>query len=356
MRSRVYFIPVKDSGDPVSTVRKIKILLEESRILDIVKNGYKVAVKMHFGEEGNTGFVRPEYAKVVCDGVTAKGATPVLSDTNTLYKGRRTSSKDHIKLAGEHGFTKKSTGADVVIPDEHIKGSIVELKAPGRFVKTAKVARFFVESDAIIAISHFKGHMMSGFGGAIKNIGMGCATRDGKLAQHCDISPVVYKDRCTGCGACVKICPEGAVKLINKKSGIDVSRCIGCAQCIAVCPTSAMFINFGVGREMQEKMAEYAATLLKEKRALAAFLNFAVKINKECDCWGMENPSIAPDVGILASLDPVAIDKASFDLVKKACGRDIFAEAHPDQNAMVQLNCARDFGLGSLEYELVELK
>jgi hypothetical protein len=355
MKSRVYFVAVKDSDEGRAIRDKLKRLLEESRVLDFIRKENEVAVKAHFGEEGNTGFVSPDYVRVICDGIVSKGAAVFLSDANTLYRGRRLNSRDHLELAHEHGFTKEATGVDVIIPDDTKKENAVDIQINQKFIKTAKITRLFMEADAFIAISHFKGHILTGFGGALKNIGMGCATREGKLAQHCDISPVVYADRCTGCGECEIVCLAGAIRIENNKSVIDSSKCIGCASCMAVCPTMAMFVDIEAGDKVQEKMAEYALAVLGEKKNKAGFLNFAVKINKECDCWGMENQRIAPDVGIFASLDPVSIDKASFDLVNKACAKDIFKAAHPGQDGIKQLKYAQEIGLGNLDYELAEL-
>jgi len=355
MKSKVYFIPADASDNIQSLSLKVKELLEKSNLLDFIRKEDKTAVKIHFGEEGSTGFVRPEYAGVVCRKILDRGASAFLADANTLYRGKRLNSGDHLALAKEHGFTKETTGVDIVIPDDDKPEDRKEIPINRKFIKIAKVAGIFIEADAIVAVSHFKGHILTGFGGAIKNIGMGCATREGKLAQHCDISPVVHLDKCIGCGKCAAICPAGAIHIENNKSVIDKTKCIGCASCMAACPTMAMFIDFAAGDQTQYKMAEYCLAVLKNKKAKAGFINFAITVNKECDCWGAENPRIAPDVGILASLDPVSIDKASFDLVNKASGKDIFRAAHPEQDGMKQLEYAWEIGLGSLDYELIVL-
>jgi len=241
------------------------------------------------------------------------------------------------------------------IPDDFNPQDTATVEINRRLIKKAEVARFFLEADALVAVSHFKGHILTGFGGAIKNIGMGCAVRKGKLAQHCDASPVVHTDNCKGCGECETVCPTRAIRIENKKAVLDKSKCIGCASCMAACPAMAMFIDFAAGDKVQEKMAEYAFAVLKDKKEKAGFINFAVRINQECDCWGMDNPRIAPDVGIFASLDPVSIDKASFDLVNKTCGKDIFQAVHPKQDGLKHLRHAQDLGLGSIDYELIEL-
>ncbi|MCM8796386.1 MAG: DUF362 domain-containing protein [Candidatus Omnitrophica bacterium] len=357
MKSRVYFIAVNNVDTAVDIKIKLTQLLLDSRILGFVNKGSSVCIKMHFGEEGNTGFVKAEYVRLIVDYLLSKGAQPFLSDTNTLYKGRRTSSAEHLRLAAEHGFKRELIGAKVIIPDEKIKADIQEIEIGGRFIKTAKIARVFLDADVLIGIAHFKGHIMTGFGGALKNIGMGCASREGKLAQHSDLAPYVAMEKCTGCGECVKVCPVSAISLKKNKSHIDNAICIGCATCIAVCPFSAIDVHWDKGGELiQERMVEYAKSVLKDKKDSCAFINFAIKITKECDCLAKDDPRISPDIGILASQDPVSLDKACLDLVNKACGKDIFKEVHPQRNGFKQLEYAERLGLGSLDYELIQIR
>ena len=359
MKSKVYFIAVSNHDDKKATTEKFNCLLGESRLLDFVRKNEVVPVKMHFGEEGNTGFVKPEYTRCVCDGLAKKGARPVLTDTNTLYRGRRLNSKGHKALAYEHGFTEEAAGAPVVIAEGNER---VDIK--GKFIKQAMLAKLFCQTSSIVAISHFKGHVMSGFGGALKNLGMGCASREGKLAQHSDMSPFVRFKNCTGCGECENVCPVKAITITDNpltslgagKSNINSAKCIGCSSCIAVCPHNAIDVRWERGAEnIQEKMIEYAAAVLKGKKEKSAFFNFAVKITKECDCLAKDDPRIAPDVGIFASIDPVSIDKACFDLVKEASGKDVFKEAWPERDWSKQLNHARDMGIGNLDYELIKI-
>ena len=352
--SRVFFSDMR-AGHKENLFDKIAKLLTLAGLDQTVAEGDLTAVKIHFGEEGNTGFINPQHVRVVCAAIINRGAKVFLSDANTLYRGKRLNSKDHLEIAYKHGFTKEVTGVDVIIPDDNKKEDKIEIPVDLKFIKVAKIARVFIAADAFVAVSHFKGHILTGFGGTIKNIGMGCATREGKLAQHCDLSPVVHVDKCIGCGECAIVCPVKAIRIENKKSVIDKTKCIGCASCLAACPTMAMFIDFAAGDKTQGKMTEYCLAVLKEKKEKSGFINFAIKINKECDCWGVDNPQIAPDLGILASLDPVSIDKASLDLVNKANGKDIFKAVHPDQDGMKQLNYAQEIGLGSLDYELIEL-
>jgi uncharacterized Fe-S center protein len=355
MKSTVYFVAVKDADDIQGVNGQLKKLLEKSKVLDVIHKKDRVGMKMHFGEAGNINFVRPAHVRVICDEVKRKGGIATLSDANTLYRGRRLNAADHQVLAREHGFTKKAIGLDVFIPDEKKETDIAAVQINQKHIQTAKVARLFIDCDAIVSIGHFKGHALTGFGGAIKNIGMGCATRDGKLAQHCDASPMFYTDRCKGCGECALVCPSAAITIESEKAVLDRTKCIGCASCVAACPNMAIFIDFEAGNAVQEKMAEYALAVLDNKKGKSCFLNFALRISQECDCWSYKNPRIGPDVGIFASLDPVSIDKASFDLVNQASGTDIFKKAHPKEDGMKQLRHAQAIGLGSMEYDLVRI-
>lgn len=356
MKSKVFFVRL-DRADTRDSIRqKVSLLVDKSRVLSCVETGDLTAVKIHFGEEDNTGYVDPSYAGEICRHVLQRGGVPFLSDTNTLYRGRRTNSRDHRQLALEHGFTDARTNAELDIPDDGVPENTVEIPLNLKYTKTAFIALPFVNARALIGIAHFKGHLVTGFGGALKNIGMGCATRKGKLAQHSDIAPFVIKNNCRACLSCVEVCPAKAVELRDGKSYVDSAKCIGCASCIAACRYAAIDLDWEAGgSRVGPKMTEYAKAVLDTKKGKAAFFNFANHITAECDCLAKDDPSIAPDVGILASSDPVAIDKASLDLVLKEAKRDVFKEAHPGRDGMRQLEYAAGLKLGSLDYELTEV-
>lgn len=357
-KSRVHFVSVDDSDAKEAVKTKFARLLDGSDVFDFVRPADKVAVKVHFGEEENTGFVKPEYIKLACERILKKHAEPVVTDTNTLYKGRRSFTAEHLELAREHGFTDEAVAAPVVIADDTEEGMSPDVRIDQRFIKVAKVAPLFKRCDAIVSIAHFKGHLMTGFGGALKNIGMGCASREGKLAQHSDVAPFVNIKDCTGCAECEKVCPVQAISAVDAESHvkINISECIGCASCIAACPSHAIDVHWEEGAgNIQEKMVEYAKAALLGKEKKSAFVNFAIKITKECDCLAKDDPKISPDLGIFASLDPVSTDKASVDSIVRVCGKDIFREVHPLRDWSKQLEYAHRIGLGSLDYELVIL-
>jgi uncharacterized Fe-S center protein len=354
--SKVWFIPVDDGSDIPFSAERLRMLLQRSVFPKLVSKGTRAHIKLHFGEKGNTGFVRPAIVNEISGTVKEKGGTTIISDTNTLYRGRRIKSADHLALAREHGFTDTATGGTVMIADEQDPSSVLSVDVNGRYVTTAKILRCYTEADLLIGVAHFKGHLVTGFGGAIKNIGMGCATRQGKLAQHSGMAPFIIQKKCIGCGACRDVCPVGAITVSDGKASLDAETCIGCASCIAACRSSAVEINWrGGAAVMVERMVEYAcATLGNCKKKV--FINAVYHITAECDCLAKDDPRIAPDVGFFISSDPVAVDQASYDMVcSRAGGFDPFRKAHPQRDSLRQLDYAERMGLGVRRYELVKV-
>lgn len=313
----------------------------------------KTAIKVHFGEKGNTRFVNPEYIKPILAELKKLNNDHFLTDANTLYKGMRTNAKDHLKIAREHGFGRLKT--KIIIADGKEGDDYKEVNIDKKIFKKVKIAKEIADSDSLIAISHFKGHALFGFGGALKNIGMGSGSRAGKLEMHSKISPSVDKEKCIGCGMCVKNCNVDAITMDerSKKANIDPKKCIGCAKCIAVCPQKAIRIPWhgASEKQVQKRCAEYAFGAVKGKKTV--YFNFINNITKGCDC-AKDSDIIAKDIGIMASIDPVAIDQASYDLVKKENKKDIFKKVNHVDGKMI-LKYAEKTGLGKRKYNLVDI-
>jgi len=332
-----------------------------------------VAVKLHFGEAGNTASIRPQYVRKVVDRLKELQAKPFLTDTNTLYVGSRTEAYSHLVTAFENGYAREITGAPIIIADGLRGNNSAQVAVDGQHVKTAHLASDIYNADGLVVLTHFKGHELSGFGGTLKNLGMGCASREGKLEQHSDISPKVTPKQCIGCGECIEWCRGGAITLRKdgerRKAVIDPERCVGCAECILSCPQGAIRIQWNQSIPVfMEKLVEYAAAALKDKRDKSVFMTFVTDVSPMCDCTPFSDRAIVPDLGILASTDPVAIDQAAVDLVNgapgnpisslsgaMASGEDKFRALYPDVDWLHQLEYAEEVGLGSREYSLVNL-
>ena len=326
-----------------------------------------VAVKLHFGESSETGHVRPRFLRRVVDWLLKRGARPFLTDCNTLYRGARSDTVTHLRTAAEHGFTYAAVGAPVVIADGLHGTSEVRLPVKGRHVREAPFGADLVKADSILSVAHFKGHELSGFGGAIKNVGMGGASRAGKLDQHSTTRPYV-RPNCIACGTCASWCPADAIA-VAEKAVIDPEKCIGCAECIVVCPEKAVSIRWNESTDVfQRKMVEYLAALVATKPGRMGYVNFITDVHPLCDCYGTAKVPIVPDLGVVASLDPVAIDQASYDLVNEAPlakgsdisqnyrrGGDKFRDLHAEVDATEQLRYAEELGLGTRDYQLIEI-
>lgn len=366
--SKVYFADLRASikeNLPAKVVR-----LADTLGLDrIVPKRGLVAVKLHFGEKGNTAYIRPNFVRQVVERVKSLGAYPFLSDSNTLYAGTRSDSVSHLTTAIENGFAYSVVNAPIIIADGLRGASYASVRINREIVKTAYIGTDIAEADGIISLAHFKGHELSGFGGTIKNIGMGCASRRGKMVQHSDLSPKVTRKKCVGCGMCVEHCSQSAISLKDEKAEINPEKCIGCGECILICGNQAIDVRWNTDIALfQKKMVEYTLAVLKGKEGRAAFLNFLTQVSPACDCYGHSDAPIVADLGILASTDPVAIDQASVDLVNrqkalegsslannKEAGEDKFKGLYPKVDWGVQLEYGERIGLGKRDYELITI-
>ncbi|MBW2140416.1 MAG: DUF362 domain-containing protein [Deltaproteobacteria bacterium] len=369
MKSRVFAIDSR-AGYKENAFGKLNRLLDAVGVDKGIKAQDLVALKLHFGEKGNTGFVSPLFVRQVVDKITALKAQPFLTDANTLYGGTRNDSVNHLTTAIQNGFAFAVAGAPLIIADGLKGTSATQVQVDLKHIQTAYIAMDIVEADALISLAHFKGHELTGFGGTLKNLGMGCAARRGKLVQHSNLSPKVKSKHCEACGDCVKSCAHSAISFVEtgkkKKARIDPEKCIGCAECILVCPNQAIRVQWNKSvPQFMEKMVEYTAAVLKNKNGKAFFLNFLTHISPVCDCVPHTDAPIVNDVGILASTDPIALDQASADLVNQQAGlpgvcpeagmkpgKDKFRALHPDADWTIQLDYGEKIGLGSRNYDL----
>ena len=362
--SKVYFTDMSTTFSE-NLLKKFRRLIDTAGLGEIDFEKKFVAIKIHFGEYGNLAYLRPHYARVLAEYIKEKGGIPFLTDCNTLYVGSRKHALEHIETAYINGYTPYATGCQVIIADG-LKGTDEALiPIDGEVVSEAKIGRAIADADIIISLNHFKGHEEAGFGGALKNLGMGSGSRAGKMEMHCDGKPTVKTAKCRGCGMCSKICANNGIYYEDKKAVINHDTCVGCGRCIGVCNFDAIVPTFGQSEEMlNKKIAEYALAVVKDKPNF--HINIAVDISPYCDCHAENDIPIVPNVGMFASFDPVAIDIASADGVnampvnpqsilgrKEQCCKDHFINTHPNTNWKVQVEHAEHIGLGSTEYELV---
>ncbi len=307
----------------------------------------RTVIKTHFGEDGNTRYVKAKFIKPIVDLLLKNGCDTSISDANTLYKGRRVKGSEHKQLAIEHGFG--DLRIPIVIGDGEDGNEEYRVTIDGKHFHEAWIGEAYKDCETVILVNHFKGHIMAGFGGAIKNAGMGMASRKGKMAMHASVNPTVRQDACTACGACKKVCDHDAIE-IDGKASIDPQACVGCAMCISACPTGAIDVPWGAStcEQLMERTAEYATAALQGKKVIC--INFAIDITKHCDCRP-DSEIIADDVGVFFSTDPVAIDNACFEKLKEKIGTDVFKK-ETNVEGLVMIKHAEEVGLGSVDYSL----
>jgi len=369
MASKVYFADLRADVHE-NLQQKLTRLMKTAGMGDIDFQDKFVAIKLHFGEPGNLAFLRPNWARTVADFVKERGGKPFLTDCNTLYVGGRKNALDHMDSAMLNGFNPMTTGCQIIIADG-LKGSD-EVEVPvvgGEYVKNAKIGRAVMDADVFISLTHFKGHEEAGFGGCLKNIGMGCGSRAGKMEQHNAGKPHVAQNHCIGCGQCRKICAHGAPIIENGKAHIDHDKCVGCGRCIAVCPKDAVRIDWDESTtNLNCKIAEYTKAVVDGRPCF--HISLVIDVSPNCDCRPENDMAIVPNVGMFASFDPVALDMACVDAVNaqtplrgsaaddahaKAHVHDHFQRLHPDTNWRSCLEHGEKIGIGTREYDLIKI-
>ncbi len=372
-KPKVYFTDFRVEVG-TSLLQKLKTLCIAAGIKKMDMEGKFVAIKMHFGELGNMAFLRPQYAKVIADLVKEQGGFPFLTDCNTLYPGSRKHALEHMDCANLNGFNTVTTGCQIIIADG-LRGTD-EVEVPvknGEYVKAAKIGRALMDADIVISLTHFKGHEVTGFGGAIKNIGMGGGSRAGKMEQHSSGKVSVNEELCRGCRRCAKECGSNAISYEGNKAHVNQNICKGCGRCIGACSFDAISNDqWDAGDRLDRKMAEYAQAICQNRPCF--HVSLAMDISPNCDCHGDNDAPILPNIGMFASFDPVAIDQACVDACQKATPlpnsqlgdnlakpdwhhhHDHFMDSNPNVHWKETLEHAEKIGMGSREYELVKLK
>ena len=375
MKSQVFFADRK-TGSGKSLLDKLDALLDRAALKEKVREKDLVAIKLHFGEKGNTAFIRPFFVRRIVEKVKRHKGKPFLTDTNTLYAGTRSEAVSHLTTAYQHGFAYSVVDAPVLIADGLRGNSAIKVRIDKPLFKTVSIAHDISMADVLLCVTHFKGHELAGFGGALKNLGMGCASREAKLSQHSNISPKVKEKSCASCRRCLQWCPADAISMITPEvekkrevALIDPKKCIGCGECILTCPTGAIVIRWNETATLfQKKMVEHAYGAVQKKKGKAIYLNFLTEITPACDCNHFSETPIVNDIGILASEDPVAIDQASVNLVNGEegnrgsklpknwnSGEDKFRAIYPEVDWSIQLAYGEEIGLGTRAYELIKV-
>ncbi|MBN1142106.1 MAG: DUF362 domain-containing protein [Deltaproteobacteria bacterium] len=367
MKSTVFFADTQ-SGPNENLHDKVVRLMEEAQIGALVRPGDLTAVKTHFGEKGGHAYVRPTFLRCIVDRLKRCGAAPFITDSCTLYPGERKEAVSALRCGIENGLAFAVVGAPLILCDGLRGHSGRKVAVRGEILSEVEIGEAILDADSMVVVSHFKGHELTGFGGAVKNLGMGCSSRLGKMDQHSSVAPRVSEEACTACRRCLKACAHGAI-LMEGKARIDPARCVGCARCIGVCPEKAIRIQWNESSDLaMKKMAEYALGAMDGKQGKALFINFIMQVSPECDCYGFSDAPIVPDIGIVAGADPVAVDQAAADLVNaspglpgtalksgREPGGDKFRGVHPAIDWETTLAHGEKIGLGSRRYELVRL-
>jgi len=369
MTSKVYFTDMS-TNDRNNLLDKVNSLMDAAGFDEIDMKQKYVAIKLHFGEYGNLSYPKPQYVRVIADRVRKNGGIPFMTDCNTLYVGMRKDAVEHLHCAELNGFNSVTTGCQTIIGDG-LKGSDdVEIPIEnGVHCETAKIGRAIADADIIITLNHFKGHEITGFGGAMKNLGMGCASRRGKMELHTSGKPAINADKCMGCRKCSSVCAHDALQMDGRKMTLDGSRCVGCGRCIAMCPFDAIYSQFDEKMDIvNAKIVEYTKAVIAGKPNF--HITLITDVSPLCDCHTHNDMPIIPNVGIMASYDPVALDLASIEMAQKqpmipgsvlyresdgSKPKDIFAIVNKGTHWQSHFEHAERIGMGDGSYEIVRV-
>jgi uncharacterized Fe-S center protein len=355
-KSKVFFTSLT-AGDRTKEIEeKLLKLCDAVGLASRIDKTDLVAIKMHFGERGNVTHIQPKLIRPLVKFITKIGAKPFLTDTTVLYKSPRSDAISHLRVAHEHGFTIDKVGAPVIIADGLVGDAEDDVAIPGKLFKTVSLAREILKANALIVVTHVTGHMACGLGGTIKNLGMGLASRKGKMRQHSAIKPEVIDSKCTACELCITWCPEAAITMQDGTAVIDSKKCNGCGECLTVCRFNAICYDWNVSnKNLQKRIAEHALGAVIGREHKCVYFNYIITVTKDCDCFGKKMIPIMPDIGVLASTDPVAVDQATLDMIQSHAGKSFRQMAYSNVDETYQLRHGEKIGLGVMEYELYEI-
>jgi len=353
--SKVHLVSITRAASREEVAAKLGALWRAAGLAECFRPRDLAAVKVHVGEPGRPTYVPPRVVRELVSLIKQSEASPFVTDTAVLYRSPRDNGVGHTMVAADHGYDLEGVGCPFVPADGLNGADEIDVTVNGKHDETVAIASAIVHARSMLVVTHATGHLGTGFGGTLKNLGMGCSSKKGKLRQHSGQTPSIDAEACTSCGTCAEWCPADAIE-VDDVAVIDAETCIGCGECVATCLDGAVRFDWSVmGRDLQERIVEHAAAVVRGKPDRIAYVTVAYDITQDCDCLGRDQPSIVPDIGILASRDPVALDRAVLDLVRERAGQTLESLSYPDRDGTVQIDYAAEMELGESHAEVVEV-